>query len=62
VKIVRRENESTEDLLRRFKTWYKKSGIKEECRKREYFLKKSLRLKEKSKQARIRNKKKSRAN
>lgn len=62
MKIVRRENESTEDLLRRFKTWYKKSGIKEECRKREYFLKKSLRLKEKSKQARIRNKKKSRAN
>ena len=47
-----RENETSEDLVRRFKSTVKKSGILQECRRREYFLKKSLKRKRKSEEAR----------
>lgn len=52
------EKESVDSMLRRFKTQVKKEGILQECRKREFFLKKSLARKEKSKRARIARKKK----
>lgn len=58
VKVILREGENIDALLRRFKKRYIESGIQEECRKRESFLKKSLRRKEKSKKARIKNSKK----
>ena len=40
-------------MLRRFKKQVQADGIIEECRRREYFLKKSLKRKEKSKRAKI---------
>ena len=52
------EKESVDSMLRRFKKQVKKEGILQECRKREFFLKKSLARKEKSKRARIARKKK----
>ena len=52
------EKESIDSMLRRFKRQVKKEGILQECRKREFFLKKSLARKEKSKRARIARKKK----
>ena len=52
------EKESIDSLLRRFKKQVKEEGILQECRKREFFLKKSLARKEKSKRARIARKKK----
>lgn len=51
-KVKRRENETTDALLSRFKALVKKSGVLEECRKREFFLKKSLKRKRKSEEAR----------
>lgn len=56
MRVVRRPNETSDDLIRRYKTAYKKSGIKEDVKKHEYFLKKSLKRKQKSKMARIKNK------
>lgn len=41
-------------MIRRFKKQVENEGILEECRKREFFLKKSLKRKEKSKRAKIR--------
>ena len=52
------EKESIDSMLRRFKRQVKQEGILQECRKREFFLKKSLARKEKSKRARIARKKK----
>lgn len=43
-----------DSLLRRFKQQVRNSRIREEVQKREYFLKKSLRRKEKNKAAKIR--------
>lgn len=51
------EKESADSMLRRFKKQVKKDGIIEDCRRREFFLKKSLARKEKSKRARIARKK-----
>jgi small subunit ribosomal protein S21 len=47
VKVVRHENESDDDLLRRFKHDVGRAKIMDECRKREFFLKKSLKRKQK---------------
>lgn len=44
-----------ETLLRRFKKQVELQGIFDDCKKHEFFLKKSLRRKEKSKKAKIRN-------
>lgn len=60
IKVVLREGETAEDLARRFKTAVKKSGILQECRKREFFLKKSLARKRKSEEARKAMRKKGR--
>ena len=59
-KVVLREGETAEDLVRRFKTAVKKSGILQECRKREFFLKKSLKRKRKSEEAHTAMRKKGR--
>ena len=42
-------------MIRRFKKQVEAQGILEDCKKHEFFLKKSLRRKEKSKKAKIRN-------
>ena len=41
-------------MLRRFKKQVENEGILDECKRREFFLKKSLKRKEKSKRAKIR--------
>lgn len=51
-KIVVRENEQLDEALRRFKRQVNKSGVLLEARKREFYLKKGLKRKEKSKMAR----------
>ena len=56
-KTVVRENETLDDALRRFKRQVNKAGTIQECRKRESFLKKSLKRKLKSENARRKNRK-----
>ena len=52
VKVVLREGETGEDLVLRFKTTVKKSGVLQEGSRHEFFLKKSLKRKRKSEEAR----------
>ncbi len=54
-KVIAREGEDLDSLIRRFKKAVEKAGILEDVKKHEYFLKKSLRRKQKSKLARIKN-------
>ena len=54
-KTIVRENESLDEALRRFKRQVNRAGILQECRKREAFLKKSLKRKLKSENARRKN-------
>ena len=56
-KTIVRENETLDDALRRFKRQVNKAGTLQECRKRESFLKKSLKRKLKSENARRKNRK-----
>lgn len=56
VKVVLREGETADDLIRRFKSAAKKSGHLIAVRDREYFLKKALKRKRKSIRARVKNK------
>ena len=51
-KIVVRENEQLDEALRRFKRQVNKSGVLQEARKREFYLKKGLKRKVKSEMAR----------
>ncbi len=51
-KIVVRENEQLDEALRRFKRQVNKSGVLLEARKREFYLKKGLKRKQKSEMAR----------
>ena len=51
-KVVVREGESLDEALRRFKRQVNKAGTIQECRKREEFLKKNLKRKLKSENAR----------
>ena len=51
-KTVVRDNESLDDALRRFKKAVTKSGVLQESRKREFYLKKGLKRKVKSELAR----------
>ena len=51
-KILIREGESLDEGVRRFKRQVNKAGIIQECRKREFYLKKNRRRLEKSKAAR----------
>lgn len=48
VKVERRENETDDDLMRRFKHDVGRAHVLDECRKREFFLKKGLKRKQKS--------------
>ncbi len=51
-KVVIREGETLDEALRRFKRQVNKAGTIQECRRRECFLKKSLKRKLKSENAR----------
>ena len=51
-KVKLREGETTDALLARFKSLVKKSGILKEYKKHDFFLKKSLKRKRKSEEAR----------
>ncbi len=51
-KVVVREGETLDEALRRFKRQVNKAGTIQECRKRECFLKKNLKRKLKSENAR----------
>ena len=50
---VENKNMYLDYLLRRFKKKVQLEGILDECKRREFFLKKSLKRKEKSKRAKI---------
>lgn len=50
MKVVLREDETLDDLVRRFKQGVKKEKILEACRKHEFFVSKSIKRKEKSKE------------
>ena len=52
--VIVKENESLDSALRRFKRNCAKSGIQQEIRKRELFVKPSVRRKKKSEAARKR--------
>ena len=52
-----KENETLDSALRRFKRQVNKAGTIQEARKREFFLKKSLKRKVKSENARRKNRK-----
>ena len=54
-KVIAREGEDLDSLIRRFKKLVEKSEILQDVKKHEYFLKKSLRRKQKSKLAKIKN-------
>ncbi len=56
-KTTVRENETLDDALRRFKRQVNKAGTLQECRKREFYLKKGLKRKMKSENARRKNRK-----
>ncbi|MEG0034333.1 MAG: 30S ribosomal protein S21 [Bacilli bacterium] len=55
-KVVVRDNETLDEALRRFKRTVNKSCVLEEARKRDFYLKKSLKRKMKSELARRKNK------
>lgn len=57
---VRRDNESLDSLIKRFKLWVADAGIMDEIRKREFYQSKSIKRKNKSKRARKRLLKESR--
>lgn len=57
-KTVIRDGETLDDGLRRFKRQVNKAGTIQEARKREFYLKKGLKRKLKSENARRKNRKK----
>ena len=50
-KVIRRKDESVEDLIKRFKKKVTNEGVLTELKRREYYLSPSEKRKEKSKQA-----------
>ncbi len=60
LKVILREGETPDSLIRRFKTAVKKADILAEYRKHDFFLKKSLKRKLKSENARKKMKSKKR--
>lgn len=56
-KVQVRENETLDDALRRFKRQVNKAGTIQEAKKREFYLKKGLKRKLKSENARRKNRK-----
>ena len=61
-KVVLRDEESVDSLIRRFKTAVKKSGNLDDLKRHQYFTKKSIARKQKSKLARIKNRKRTKLN
>jgi small subunit ribosomal protein S21 len=59
-KIVRKENEKFEDLMRRFKRDYINSGLQKLMKSKEFYLKPSDKRKEKDRAARAKIKKSAR--
>lgn len=59
-KVVVKNNEDLDDALRRFKRQVSRSGTLAEARKREYYVKPTVKRREKSEAARKANKKKKR--
>lgn len=57
-KIVRREGESIEELISRFKRNVNKSGVLEKCREKECFMNNATRKKLKAENAKKRQKQK----
>lgn len=57
-KVVARSGETLDELLRRFKKQVNNAEIIQTYKRHDFFLKKSLRRKEKSKLARIKNRRK----
>lgn len=51
-KVVLRENDTLDEALKRFKRQVNKAGTLQDCRRHEFFLKKGLRRKLKSEEAR----------
>jgi small subunit ribosomal protein S21 len=47
IKVTRKEDESDEDLMKRFKHEVNRAGVMTECKKREFYLKKTLKRKQK---------------
>lgn len=56
MKVTLRENESQEELIRRFKKQTNKEGIIQEYKRKQFFYKKSLKRELKSKEARRKEK------
>ena len=56
-KIIVKDNETLDDALRRFKRQVNKAGTIQEARRREFYLKKGLKRKVKSENARRKNRK-----
>ena len=56
-KVIIRDNESIDRALKRFKRKVEQTGILKEIRKREYYLKPSIKKKLKSRTAEARNRK-----
>lgn len=54
-KVVIKEGESLDEAVKKFKRQVNKAGIIQECRKREFYLKKNLKRKLKSENARKKN-------
>ena len=54
-KVILQKDEQLDSLIKRFKSQVKKSGKLDDLKRHEFFLKKSIRRKEKSKLARIKN-------
>ena len=59
-KVKLRTDETVDSLVARFKSSVKKAGILKDCKKHEFFLKKSLKRKRKSEEARKLARRKSR--
>ena len=56
-RVELREGETPDELIARFKREVKAAGILDECKKREFFVNKSMKRKLKSKAAALRTKK-----
>lgn len=59
-KIERRKDEDFDSLMRRFRKSVNDAQVLMECKKREFYMSKSQKRREKEKQARIRNRSKAR--
>ena len=54
-KVILQKDESLDSLIKRFKSQVKKSGILDDLKRHEFFMKKSIKRQQKSKLAKIKN-------